>query len=82
MNLRDAIALTLATAGLRLLALGQPVLGPRSLLCGTVFLIIGMLMICLPKRRHESRDDSDGDVALPGDAHHLSGSHEADLTDD
>jgi hypothetical protein len=82
MNLRDTIGFTLATAGLLLLALGQPVLGPRSLLCGTVLLIIGVLMICLPKRRHESSEDSYGHVSLPGDEHHLSGSHGADMPDD
>ena len=71
MTIRDALGLTLAAIGLLLLALGQPVLGPRSLLCGTVLLIIGILVICLAKRRHQTSYDSDGDVSLPSDAHHL-----------
>ena len=71
MTIRDALGLTLATAGLLLLALGQPVLGPRSLLCGTVLLIIGILVICLARRRHETSYDGDGDISLPDDVHHL-----------
>lgn len=72
MTIRDAIGLTLAAAGLLLLALGQPLLGPRSLLCGTVLLIIGILVICLARRRHETSYDSHGDVSLPDDMPHLS----------
>jgi hypothetical protein len=82
MNIRDAIALTLAASGLLLLALGQPALDPRSLLCGTILLIIGILVICLAKRRHQTNDDGFGDVSLPGDDRHLSHSHDIDLPDD
>ena len=82
MTLRDAIALALAAAGLLLLALGQPVLGPRTQLCGTVLLIIGGLVICLAKRRHQTSDDDFGDLPSNGDGDYLSGSHGADLPDD
>ncbi|MCS0590550.1 hypothetical protein ACFQ09_14880 [Massilia norwichensis] len=71
MGIRDALGLILAATGLLLLALGQSVLGPRWLLCGTVLLMIGILVIYLAKRRHETSYNSDGDVNLPGDEHHL-----------
>jgi hypothetical protein len=82
MNLRDAIGLTLAAAGLLLLALGQPVLGPRSLLCGTLLLIIGILLICLAKRRHQATEDGFNDLPANGDGHYLTGVHDIDLPDD
>jgi hypothetical protein len=82
MSLRDTIGMTLATAGLLLLALGQPLLGPRSYLCGLVLLVTGILLICLAKRRHQASDDGFGDLPANGDGDYLSGSHGADLPDD
>jgi hypothetical protein len=81
MNFWDAISLTLATIGLLLLALGQPMLGPRSLLCGTVLLIIGMLVIFLA-RRPRKIDDTLDELPIQGDGDYLSGTHGADLPDD
>jgi hypothetical protein len=81
MTLRDAIGITLAAAGLLLLALGQPLLGPHGQLYDVALLIIGILLIYLAKRQRQI-DDTLDDLSFPGDGDYLSGSHGADLPDD